>query len=453
MTPTAAGTPTSRAGSARPTPSSGAAGSCRRRWSPRSTSSPPPGRRRWPTRRSWPSSTAPARLRRRALPALRRHPAVRAGRRPDPAQARGPQPHRRAQDPQRAGPGAADQADGQDARDRRDRRRPARRRHRDRGGLLRPRLHRLHGRGRHRAAGAQRRPDAAARRRPSCRSTPAARTLKDAINEALRDWVANVDHTAYLLRHRRRPAPVPEHGPRLRPRHRRRGPRPVPRAYRPAARRRRAPASAAGPTRSASSTRSSTTPTSSSTASRPAATASRPAGTPPPSPPATAACCTAPAPTCCRTRTARRSSRTRSRPGSTTRASARSTPTWPTVGRATYQPVTDAEAMDALALLCPHRGHHPGDRERARARRRGRRRERLAEDWAPTRSCWSTSPAAATRTWRPRSTWFDLGGEKCPDVSAMSVAVAFEKARAEGRAALVGYLPAGFPTSRAASTR
>ena len=28
----------------------------------------------------------------------------------------------------------------------------------------------------------------------------------------------------------------------------------------------------------------------------------------------------------------------------------------------------------------------------------------------------------------------------------MSVAVAFEKARAEGRAALVGYLPAGFPT-------
>ena len=32
------------------------------------------------------------------------------------------------------------------------------------------------------------------------------------------------------LRHRRRPAPVPEHGPRLHPRHRRRGPRPVPRA-------------------------------------------------------------------------------------------------------------------------------------------------------------------------------------------------------------------------------
>ena len=38
----------------------------------------------------------------------------------------------------------------------------------------------------------------------------------------------------------------------------------------------------------------------------------------------------------------------------------------------------------------------------------------------------------------------------------MSVAVAFDKARAEGRAALVGYLPAGFPTvdgSIAAMTR
>ena len=29
---------------------------------------------------------------------------------------------------------------------------------------------------------------------------------------------------------------------------------------------------------------------------------------------------------------------------------------------------------------------------------------------------------------------------------SMSVSVAFDKARADGRAALVGYLPAGFPT-------
>ena len=41
------------------------------------------------------------------------------------------------------------------------------------------------------------------------------------------------------VRHRRRPAPVPEHGPRLHPRHRRRGPGPVPRAVRRAAGRHR----------------------------------------------------------------------------------------------------------------------------------------------------------------------------------------------------------------------
>ena len=39
------------------------------------------------------------------------------------------------------------------------------------------------------------------------------------------------------------------------------------------------------------------------------------------------------------------------------------------IGRATYEPVTDAEAMDALRAALPHRGHHPGDRVRARRRR------------------------------------------------------------------------------------
>ena len=60
-------------------------------------------------------------------------------------------------------------------------------------------------------------------------------TLKDAINEALRDWVSTVDHTAYLFGTAAGPHPFPTHGPRLHPRHRRRGPRPVPRADRPAA--------------------------------------------------------------------------------------------------------------------------------------------------------------------------------------------------------------------------
>ena len=34
----------------------------------------------------------------------------------------------------------------------------------------------------------------------------------------------------------------------------------------------------------------------------------------------------------------------------------------------------------------------------------------------------------------------------------MSVTVAFDKARAEGRAALIGYLPAGYPSVEQATT-
>ena len=88
-------------------------------------------------------------------------------------QARGPQPHRLAQDQQRARPGAAHPATRQDPRHRRDRRRPARRRDRHRRGAVRVRVHDLHGRGRHRAPGAQRRADAPARRRGRSRSRPA----------------------------------------------------------------------------------------------------------------------------------------------------------------------------------------------------------------------------------------------------------------------------------------
>ena len=69
--------------------------------------------------------------------------------------------------------------------------------------------------------------------------------------------------------------------------------------------------------------------------------------------------CTARAPTCCRTRTARPSSRTRSRPASTTPASARSTPASRTSAAREYLPVTDAEAMDAFALLCRTEGIIP----------------------------------------------------------------------------------------------
>ena len=74
----------------------------------------------------------------------------------DLAQARGPAPHRRAQDQQRARPDPAGAADGQEAGHRRDRRGPARRGHGHGRGAVRARMRGLHGRGRHGASGAER---------------------------------------------------------------------------------------------------------------------------------------------------------------------------------------------------------------------------------------------------------------------------------------------------------
>ncbi len=224
------------------------------------------------------------------------------------------------------GPGPAHDPDGQAAGHRRDRRRPARRGDGHRLRVLRPRLRRLHGRGRHRPAGAQRGPDADARRRGrpghDRQPHPQGRHQRGA---------------ARLGRQRRLDALPARHGRRARiPSRRwsatspaasatRRGrsasssPAPCPT--------RRSPASAAAPTRSGCSPRSSGTRACGSTASRPAVTASRPAGTRPRSRPARSASCTAPGPTCCRTTTARPSSPTRSRRASTTRASDPSTPT------------------------------------------------------------------------------------------------------------------------------
>ena len=94
----------------------------------------------------------------------RAHPVARQRRRADLPQARGPQPHRRAQAQPLHGRGPAGQVHGQEEAHRRDRRRPARRRAGHGRGALRPRVRDPHGRGRHREAGAQREPHAAARR-------------------------------------------------------------------------------------------------------------------------------------------------------------------------------------------------------------------------------------------------------------------------------------------------
>ena len=194
-------------------------------------------------------------------------------------------------------------------------------------------------------------------------------TLKDAINEALRDWVATVDHTAYLFGTAAGPHPFPsmvrdftrgigdearaqcleQYGvlpdaiaacvgggsnaiglftaflddddvAHLRLRARRRG--------------RRHPASRRDHPRR-----------------RPRA------------------CCTARAPTCSRTTTARRWSRTRSRAGLDYPGVGPQHAHLAATGRATYLPVTDAEAMERHGAAEPHRGHHPGHRDRARRRR------------------------------------------------------------------------------------
>ena len=107
-----------------------------------------------------------ARLRRPRHAALPRRAARRGGRaRHRLPQARGPVPHRRAQDQQHARPVPARQAHGQEARHRRDGRRPARRRDRDGRRAHGPRVRRLHGRRGHPPPVAQRLQDAAARRR------------------------------------------------------------------------------------------------------------------------------------------------------------------------------------------------------------------------------------------------------------------------------------------------
>ena len=118
-------------------------------------------------------------LRRASDAAVRDAPSRRRGlrraRRADPAQARGPHAHRRAQDQQRARAGAARQADGQAPHRRRNRRRPARRGHGHGVRAARPRVPRLHGRRGHAPPGAQRRAHAAPRRVGRSRWTRAAR--------------------------------------------------------------------------------------------------------------------------------------------------------------------------------------------------------------------------------------------------------------------------------------
>ena len=139
-------------------------------------------------------------------------------------QARGPDPHRVAQDQQRARAGAAHPPHGQAPRDRGDGRRSARRRDRHRRRALRSRVHGLHGCGRRRTPGAQRVAHAAARFRGRAggvgeRDAEGRRQRGDARVGRER----RVD--ALLPRLRDGAAPVPVDGARVPTRHRRRGTR------------------------------------------------------------------------------------------------------------------------------------------------------------------------------------------------------------------------------------
>ena len=170
----------------------------------------------------------------RPSPLYLRRAAERGRRPPDLSQARGPQPHRRAQDQQRARPGAAGQADGQAPDHRRDRRRPARRRHRDRVRAARPRVRRLHGHRGHAPPEAERRADGAARRDRRARRGRRA----DAEGGGLGgDPRLGHERRHDPLHHRlvRRAGAVPGAGARPAAGDRRRGPRAGARARRPPA--------------------------------------------------------------------------------------------------------------------------------------------------------------------------------------------------------------------------
>ena len=154
-----------------------------------------------------------------------------------------------------------------------------------------------------------------------------ARTLKDAMNEALARLGDQCRRHVLLHRHRRRPASLPDDGARLPVRHRQRDAGADARAGGPPARQPRRGDRRRARTPSASSIPSSTTRGSRCSASRPPATGSTSrTATPPRSPAGAPACCTATAPISSWTTTARSSRATRSPPASTIRASGRSTP-------------------------------------------------------------------------------------------------------------------------------
>ena len=282
--------------------------------------------------------------------------------------------------------------------------------------------------------------------------TTGSRTLKDAINEAMRDWVTNVDTTNYVFGTVAGPAPVPVDGARVPAGDRRRGSGADAGAMRTVARRGCRMCRAVGPTRSASSPRSSATPTCGWSASRPAVTASRPGGTPRRSPAERPACCTARARTCCRTRTGRRSSRTPSRPGSTIPVSAPSTRTCTTSDAPSTGRSPTTQAMAAFALLSRSEGIIPAI-ESAHALAGALD---LGRELGPDAIILVNLSGRGDKDVETATRYFGMhleeelaepAADAQPRVHRMSaVSDVLAKCKADNRAALIGYLPVGYPS-------
>ena len=267
------------------------------------------------------------------------------------------------------------------------------------------------------------------------------RTLKDAVNEAMRDWVATVEQHPLLPRFGDGAAPVPVDGARAAARGRRRGPRPVPGAARarcrPGAPTTACPtwswrASAAAPTPPASSPASPTRVPSWWASSRPAAprwaTACR-------------AWCTGCSRTCCRTSSARCRKPSRSRPGLDYPGVGPEHAHLADTGRARYESVTDAEVLEAFQLLARTEGIIPAlesahalawvSRERARSRA-----HRAGEPLGSGRQGRGAGRPDPRRAWRD--------GRRLTDARAVRPFEAhLRERRAQGRKLLVPYVTGG----------
>ncbi len=262
------------------------------------------------------------------------------------------------------------------------------------------------------------------------------RTLKDAINEAMRDWVATVETTHYCLGIGDGPASVSVDGARVPHRDRHRSAR----AVRERCSTVRCPmwsrrAWVAVPTPSASSRASPTHAPSWWESSRPAALRS---------PAACRVSCTARSPISCRTSGDRCRRPSRSRPASTIPGVGPEHSYLAAMGRARYEAVTDAEVIDAFQLLSRTEGIIPA-LEPAHALawvvtrpRRAGRQVRVVEPLGPWRQGRGPDDGHL-RDERPRR--------------SAPLETALRQRRDEGRKLLVPYITGGLGTDWAEAVR